>query len=64
MTDGDDRAPLTTTTILSVVILLLGVVIVVRTVTAGGGPLAIGVLIGVLFCGLGAGRLYLSRRGA
>ncbi len=64
MTDGGDRAPITTTTVLSVVILLLGVAIVARTVSAGGGPFALGVLIGLLFCGLGAGRLYLARRGA
>jgi len=42
----------------------LGVAMLVRTVTAGGGPLATGVLFGVLFCGAGAARLWLGRRRA
>ena len=32
-------------------------------VAAGGGPLSTGMLIGLLFSALGAGRLYLSLRG-
>ena len=56
--------PRTLTTLLSAVLVVLGVAMVVRTVAAGGGPLALGVLVGLLFCGLGAGRLYLARRGA
>ena len=51
------------TALLSLVLVLLGVAMVVRTVAAGGGPLALGVLVGLLFCGLGAGRLYLATRG-
>ena len=54
----------TLTALLSLVLVVLGVAMVVRTVAAGGGPLALGVLVGLLFCGLGAGRLYLARRGA
>ncbi len=56
-------APPTVTALLSAVLVVLGVAMVVRTVAAGGGPLALGVLVGLLFCGLGAGRLYLARRG-
>ncbi len=56
-------APPTVTALLSAVLVVLGVAMVVRTVAAGGGPLALGVLVGVLFCGLGAGRLYLASRG-
>ncbi len=56
-------APRTVTALLSLVLVVLGVAMVVRTVAAGGGPLALGVLVGLLFCGLGAGRLYLARRG-
>ena len=52
------------TALLSLVLVGLGIAMVVRTVAAGGGPLALGVLVGLLFCGLGAGRLYLARRGA
>jgi hypothetical protein len=42
--------------------LLVGLAIVVRTVAAGGGPLATGVLIGLLFCVAGGLRLYAERR--
>ncbi len=50
------------TKVLSSVILILGVIIIVRTAIAGGGPLSVGVLIGVIFVAIGAARLYLSRR--
>jgi hypothetical protein len=49
------------TRVLSAVMLLLGVALVVTTVARGGGPLAIGVVVGVLFAGVGAGRLWLER---
>ena len=48
--------------LLSVVLLVLGVAIVVRTLAAGGGPIALGTLMGVLFVAAGAGRLYIERR--
>ena len=38
----------------------LGVVMVVSTLVRGGGPLAIGVIVGAAFVVLGAGRLYLA----
>jgi len=50
------------TRILAPVIAILGVAIIVRTVAAGGGVLSIGVLLGVVFLAIGAGRLYLSTR--
>jgi hypothetical protein len=34
----------------------------VRTVTEGGGPATIGILVGVLFVAAGAGRMYIERR--
>ena len=43
-------------------ICLLGVVMTVTALARGGGPLAIGVLVGVAFTLLGAGRLYLATR--
>jgi hypothetical protein len=46
---------------MSTVIVLIGVVLLVSTLARGGGPLAIGVLLGVLFVLAGAGRLYLAR---
>ena len=48
------------TRLFAVLILLFGATIVVVTLAHGGGPAAFGVLIGILFCLLGAGRLYLS----
>ena len=50
------------TRLLAPAIAALGVVIVVRTLAAGGGPLSIGVLVGVIFLALGLGRLYLALR--
>ena len=52
------------TRVLSSVILVLGIAIVVRTAAAGGGPLSVGVLIGVIFMAIGVARLYLSARTA
>jgi hypothetical protein len=49
--------------IFSVTIIGFGVLILAITVARGGGPLAVGVLFGLLFIALGAGRLYLSMRG-
>jgi hypothetical protein len=48
---------------MSVLMMLIGVALVVRTLTAGGGAVATGVLLGVLFVAAGAGRLYLQFRG-
>jgi hypothetical protein len=50
------------TAVLSVIMLLLGVAIIVRTLSAGGGPLAFGLLVGLLFVAAGAGRLWAERR--
>ena len=43
------------------VAVLLGVAMIVRTVTLGGGPVAIGVILGTLFILAGAGRLWVAR---
>jgi amino acid transporter len=43
---------------------VLGLLMIVSTIAHGGGPTAIGLLLGVLFIAAGAGRLYvLSRMG-
>ena len=47
---------------LSVVMLAFGLAILVVTLVAGGGPLSIGVLLGLAFVGVGAGRLWLASR--
>ncbi len=51
------------TRFMSVLMIVLGVAIIARTVAAGGSPVAIGLLLGVLFVAAGAGRLYVARRG-
>lgn len=50
------------TRLFAMIILGFGLAIVIVTVANGGGPLSSGVLIGVLFTLLGAGRLYLALR--
>ena len=50
------------TWVMSILMLLIGVALLVRTVLAGGGPVASGVLLGLLFIAAGAGRLYLQSR--
>ena len=47
-------------TVLPALLLLVGIAMVIRTAVAGA---VIGVVLGLLFCGLGAGRLYLERKG-
>ena len=49
-------------TVLPLAMVLLGVAIIVRTIAAGGGAGAVGVLLGVLFCAAGAGRLWFERK--
>jgi hypothetical protein len=48
---------------MSIVMILIGIALLVRTLLAGGGAIATGVLLGVLFIAAGAGRLYLQLRG-
>ncbi|MCP9488954.1 MAG: hypothetical protein MSC31_03665 [Solirubrobacteraceae bacterium MAG38_C4-C5] len=50
------------TQLLSAALVVIGVALIVRTVAAGGGPLALGLLLGVLFIVAGGGRLYIARR--
>jgi uncharacterized protein (DUF58 family) len=51
-----------TTGLLSVILVILGVAMIVRTLTAGGGGLAFGLLMGLLFIAAGVGRIYLNAR--
>jgi hypothetical protein len=41
---------------------LIGIALVVTTLARGGGPLAVGVVVGTLFALLGAGRVVLAAR--
>jgi hypothetical protein len=50
------------TRVLSALMIVIGVAMIVRTVAAGGGAIALGLLLGVLFVAAGAGRLYAERR--
>jgi len=50
------------TLLLSGLMVVLGVAMVVRTIAGGGGPLAFGVLVGLLFVAAGAARLWTERR--
>jgi hypothetical protein len=50
------------TQVLSAAMLVIGVAIIVRTLAAGGGALALGLLVGLLFVAAGAGRLYVERQ--
>ncbi len=51
------------TRVMSILMVVVGLAILVRTLAAGGGPVATGVLLGVLFVAAGVGRLYLQLRG-
>jgi hypothetical protein len=45
---------------MSALMLGIGVAIVVRTLLAGGGALAVGIVLGILFVLAGAGRLWVA----
>ena len=59
-----DRAYLASTRVLNALLFVLGLAMVTAALVRGGGPLALGVVVGVLFALLGAGRLWLARPGA
>lgn len=51
-----------TVRLLSTVYILTGVVILISTLTRGGGPLSLGVLIGAAFIAIGVGRILIQHR--
>jgi hypothetical protein len=51
----------TATRVLSSAMLVLGLAMIVVAVAAGGGLLARGVILGLLFVAAGAGRLWVAR---
>ncbi len=57
------RAYLASTRALSATLLLLGLAMVISALARGGGPLALGVVLGTMLAILGAGRLWLARGG-
>jgi len=57
-----ERAYATSTRLLSGLLFLVGTAMVVTALARGGGPLALGVVLGVMLALIGAGRLYLALR--
>ena len=57
-----ERAYRHSTRALGASLFVLGVAILVSTLVRGGGPLALGVVVGVAFALLGAGRVFLATR--
>ena len=49
------------TTVTSVLMMGLGVAMIVVTLSRGGGPLALGIVLGILFILAGGGRLWAQR---
>lgn len=43
--------------------IVIGIALVVRTLVAGGGAIATGIVLGVLFMLAGLARLYMQMRG-
>ena len=50
------------TTVMPALMTIIGVAIIVRTLAAGGGPIALGLVIGLLFVAAGALRIYAEHR--
>jgi hypothetical protein len=57
------RAYIGSTRVLSGLLVLVGVAMVISALARGGGVLAFGVVLGISFAALGAGRLWLARGG-
>ncbi len=47
---------------LSATFILIGLVVLVVTLVNGGGPASVGVLLGIAFLAVGAGRLWIAAR--
>jgi hypothetical protein len=50
------------TLVMSVLMIGLGVAMIAITLSNGGGPVAFGLIIGLLFVAAGGGRLWVIRR--
>ncbi len=50
------------TLLLSAAMVVIGLAMLVRTLGAGGGPLTLGFVLGLLFVAAGAGRFYFTWR--
>jgi hypothetical protein len=56
------RAHRVATRVLSLAMVAIGLVLVALTLSRGGGPFAVGVVLGTLFVAAGGARLYLQAR--
>jgi hypothetical protein len=54
------RAHRNSTLVLNAVLVVVGIALIVSTLARGGGPGAIGIVVGILFTLLGAARIYLA----
>ena len=50
--------------VMPAVMVVLGVAIIVRTLAEGGGAGAVGLVVGILFCAAGIGRIWFERKAA
>ena len=48
--------------VLSVIFIAVGVALIVATLSSGGGPASIGLLMGIGFIAVGGGRLWMASR--
>lgn len=55
-----ERAYRSSTRLIGFVTTLVGIALIVSTIARGGGPLTLGVVLGVLLALIGAARLYLA----
>ena len=55
-----ERAYRHSTRVLGLLLMVLGVAMVVTTLVRGGGPLAVGVFVGVALAAFGGARIYLA----
>lgn len=54
------RAYRNSTRVFGVLMVLIGAAMIATGFARGGGPLSLGVILGVMFAALGAARLYLA----
>jgi hypothetical protein len=50
------------TLVLSAAMVVIGIAMLARTLGAGGGPIALGTVLGLLFVAAGTGRFYFTWR--
>ena len=55
------RAYVASTRAIGTLMFLVGLTMIVSTLARGGGPFALGVVLGVMLAGIGAARVWLAR---